>query len=64
MLIIQLVAVRAVEADPSRLVSLRRPLCVFVDNSFFALFAKFPAGQVILPENQRFCLFLYRVRPG
>ena len=28
------------------------------------LFAKFAAGQVILPEIRKFCLFQYRVRPG
>ena len=38
MLIIRLVAVRAVDADPSRFVALRRPWCPFVDQSFFLLF--------------------------
>ena len=28
------------------------------------LFAKFVAGQVILPANRRFCHFQWRVRPG
>ena len=38
MLIIRFVAVRAVDADPSRFVALRRSSCVFVDNSFSSLF--------------------------
>ena len=37
MLILRLVAVRAVDADPSRLVALRRPSCGLVDNSFSLL---------------------------
>ena len=32
--------------------------------NFLEPFAKFPAGQVILHVNLRFCLFQYRVRPG
>ena len=33
MLIIRFVAVRAVDADPSRFVALRLSSCIFVDNS-------------------------------
>ena len=44
MLIIRFVAVRAVDADPSRFVALGRPSCAFVDNSFFLSFQASLAG--------------------
>ena len=57
MLIIRFVAVRTVDADPSRLVALRRSSCVFVDNSFSSLFqtsrAPAPHDVRIIRERNR-----------